>query len=212
MDGLGGFRVVSLDRRGHGESARPFDAAAHTVDEHVADLIALADLLELERFAFWGYSDGARIGYALAAAHPRRVVGLVASGTVDPRGGMPDDELHEAAREVREHGVGAILGDEPAPACLLRQLIEETDPEIVARELESFAGWSPWPLFPRIEAPTLIVAGELEDAGCAEAAARIPDGRALILPELGHLGAFVNSELVLPPVRSFVEEVLELRR
>jgi pimeloyl-ACP methyl ester carboxylesterase len=125
---------------------------------------------------------------------------------------MPDDELHEAAREVREHGVGAILGDEPAPACLLRQLIEETDPEIVARELESFAGWSPWPLFPRIEAPTLIVAGELEDAGCAEAAARIPDGRALILPELGHLGAFVNSELVLPPVRSFVEEVLELRR
>jgi pimeloyl-ACP methyl ester carboxylesterase len=201
--GLRGFGVVLFDHRGHGQSEGPADAHADGVAGYAGDVVALADELALDRFAFWGYSDGARVGYELAATWPGRIAALVASGGVDGPDDDPD-EWREAARQVRERGVRAILGDEPAPEWLIRQLADETDAGVVARELEDFAGWSPWPLFPRIAAPTLIVAGEHESAHCTAAAAAIPDGRAVLLSGLGHLGTFAHSELVLPHVRPFL--------
>jgi len=70
-----------------------------------------------------------------------------------------------------------------------------------------FADWSPWPLFARITAPVLIVAGELEDEGCTQAAASIARGRAVILPGLSHIDAFVQSQRVLEHVLPFLDEV-----
>lgn len=208
VDGLDGFQVVLLDHCGHGASDAPDDPAAYTVSSYVDDVLGLAGELGLERFAFWGYSDGADVGYTLAAEHPERVAALVASGGVDGRDDGPDLR-REAARLVRERGIGAILGDEPAPDWLLRQLVDETDAEVVARELEGFAGWSPWPLFPRLEAPTLIVAGEHEAEHVPAAAASIPRGRAVILPGLGHLGAFVRSDLALPEALAFLRQAAD---
>lgn len=211
VEGLADFQVVLLDHCGHGASDTPDDPAAYTVHSYVADVVALADELGLDRFAFWGYSDGARVGYELAAEHPERIAALVGLGCVE----RPDEDPHESrktARLVRERGIGAILGDEPAPDWLLRQLVDETDPEVVARELEGFAGWSPWPLFPRLEAPTLIVAGEHEAEHVPAAAASIALGRAAILPGLGHLGAFFRSDLVLPEVLPFLRGAVEAFR
>jgi len=207
VDGLPGFQVILFDHRGHGESSAPDDPAAYTVAHHVADVVALAKHLGLARFAFWGYSAGARVGYQLAAAEPARVAAVVGHGTVDGENDDPSEWLDDAAR-VRAQGLDAILGDEPMPSWLSNNL-RATDPEVVARGLECFAGWSPWPLFPKIAAPTLIVAGQLEDQGCADAAARIPWGRAVILPGLDHLGAFARSDAVLPHARAFLEEARE---
>jgi pimeloyl-ACP methyl ester carboxylesterase len=202
--GLAGFQVVLLDHRGHGESDEPADPRAHTVADYAGDVLALADALGLDRFAFWGYSDGARVGYEIAATNPSRIAALVASGGVD----RPDHdprESHDAAATVRASGIRAILGDEPVPDWLTRQLVDETDAEVVARELDCFAGWSPWPLFAAIEAPTLIVGGEHESEHVAAAAAAIASGRAVVLPGLGHVSAFARSDLVLSHVRPFLE-------
>jgi pimeloyl-ACP methyl ester carboxylesterase len=57
--GLSDFRVVLLDHRGHGQSEAPTDPLRHTVADCVGDVIALADELGLDRFAFWGHSYGA---------------------------------------------------------------------------------------------------------------------------------------------------------
>ena len=204
VHGLEGYQVVLFDHRGHGSSDAPSDPAAYGIEEYVADVVGLADELGYGRFAFWGYSNGARVGYEVAAAHPDRIVALVASGGVD----APDDsadEWREGARLVREQGLAAVLGDEPVPAWLRMLLVDETDAEVVARELDGFAEWSAWSVFPRIEAPTLIVAGEHEAAHVHEATERIERGRAVVLPGLGHVGAFVSSALVLPHVRSFLD-------
>ena len=56
-----------------------------------------------------------------------------------------------SGRPARDGGRGALIDQ-----------LCETDDEVFARSCEDFAGWSPWPLFPRIEAPVLIVAGEHE--------------------------------------------------
>jgi pimeloyl-ACP methyl ester carboxylesterase len=88
--------------------------------------------------------------------------------------------------------------------------LRTTDNEVLARGFECFADWSPWPLFARITAPVLVVAGELEDKGCTQAAARIAQGRAVILPGLGHIDAFVQSQKVLEHALPFLDEVRTL--
>ena len=141
----------------------------------------------------------------MAATRPDRVAGLIALGTVDPEDADPAEWLADA-EDARANGLEPILGDESIPHWL-RENLRSTDNEVLARGFECFAGWSPWPLFARITAPVLIVAGELEDEGCREAAARIARGRAVILSGLGHIDAFVQGQRVLEHALPFLDEV-----
>lgn len=203
VDGLDGYRVVLLDHRGRGRTP---PAESYTPAEMAADVVEVMDSLGVERFVFWGYSMGARVGYELAAASPARVAALVASGGVDG----PDDDpadWHETAAAVRSGGLRSLLSDAPSPAWLLDHLCE-TDDEVFARSCEDFAGWSPWPLFPHIDAPALIVAGEQEAEHVDAAVAALPNGQSVILPELGHIDGWARSDLVLPHARRFLAEAL----
>src|SRR5579859_774339 len=85
VDGLDGFQSILIDHRGHGQSDKPGGVKNHLVELYVSDVIAVLDTLRVERAAFWGYSSGAIVGYALAAAHPERVAALIASGSISPR-------------------------------------------------------------------------------------------------------------------------------
>ena len=203
VDGLDGYRIVLVDHRGRGRTP---PAESYRPAEMAADVLEVMDSLGLERVAFWGYSMGARVGYELAATAPARVAALVASGGVEG----PDDDpaaWHETAAAVRSGGLRSILGDAPSPAWLLDHLCE-TDDEVFARSCEDFAGWSPWPLLPRIGAPVLIVAGEHEADHIEAAVAALPDGESVILPGLGHIDGWARSDLVLPHARRFLAEAL----
>ena len=68
--GLAGFQCVLFDHRGHGRSDKPTQLEDYAMERYVADVVCLLDSLALERAAFGGYSDGAMVGYALAATHP----------------------------------------------------------------------------------------------------------------------------------------------
>jgi pimeloyl-ACP methyl ester carboxylesterase len=166
----------------------------------------LADELGLDRFAFWGHSYGAAVGIELAATHAGRVLALVAAGGVD----APDDdpaEYHEAAGLIRARGTRILLGDETLPAWAIRQVVDESDPEVSARELECVADWTPWPLLENIQAPTMLVAGDHESTHLTAACTALQDGTIVVIPGLGHIGAFVHSELVLPHVLPFLGSV-----
>src|SRR5207342_1222996 len=74
---LGEFRLLVMDHRGRGQSSGVDDFAGHARGEYADDVVAVADAVGVERFAFAGYSMGAAIGYRLAAAYPDRVSTLV---------------------------------------------------------------------------------------------------------------------------------------
>lgn len=209
--GLGEFQVVLLDPRGHGQSDVPADAAHHAVGDYAADVMALADELGVDQFAFWGHSAGGRVGFELAATQPERVLALVAAGVDD---GPDDDptEWREVARLVRERGTGPMLGDEDMPGWVIRQVVEENDDEVFARQVDGLAEWTLWPLLPRVHTPTLLIAGELEDQHQDEVCSALRDGRAVTIPGLGHVGAFLHSELVLPHVIPFLRAATSPRQ
>ncbi|OLC24458.1 MAG: hypothetical protein AUJ02_12340 [Chloroflexi bacterium 13_1_40CM_3_65_12] len=211
LDALPGRRHVLFDHRGHGRSDQPQGLEAHRLDEYMADVIAVLDSAGIDRAAMVGYSDGARLIYALAARHPERVAAIVGIGGVAHPSDTDDWRL-ELAAEVRQIGFHAWLerisaGEtEPAPPWLMDNLAA-TPTEMFLLMLE---GWADAPTecanFPRIEAPTLIVCGERENTdGAAElATVALSTGAAVIIPGFGHLQAFWRSDITAPIISDFL--------
>lgn len=211
MGGLGGgqvwreylphlaeFRVVLLDHRGRGGSDRPTGVGQHVMGEYVGDVVALLDVIGEERAGFVGYSMGAQVGYAVAAAIPERIVSLVGMGSVGSADIDAEEEL-VFAETLRVNGTAWLLdeierGEGIRIPEVLRENMAATDVEQFALSIEALSNWSPWPCYPRIMAPTLLLAGELEDPNhlAAEAAALMSDANARWLPGLGHVGAFLD--------------------
>ena len=75
-----GRRVIALDNRGHGESAKLYDPADYHTDTMADDVLALMDHLRLDRADAMGYSMGARICAFLAVKKPERVRSLILGG------------------------------------------------------------------------------------------------------------------------------------
>lgn len=70
-----GWRAVSVDLRGHGQSSKPDDG--YDMSTVVSDVCTLLDRLELERPVVAGQSWGANVVVELAAANPGRTRGVV---------------------------------------------------------------------------------------------------------------------------------------
>ena len=67
-------RVVAFDQRWHGRGIR---SDRFTLEDCADDIVALADVLELDRFVVVGYSMGSLVSQLAARAHPDRVAGMV---------------------------------------------------------------------------------------------------------------------------------------
>ncbi|HWM32898.1 MAG TPA: alpha/beta fold hydrolase [Pseudolysinimonas sp.] len=78
-----GHRVIALDQRGHGASAKPHDPAAYTMQSLVADVTMVIDTYLLDEVSFVGYSLGARVGWHAALALPHHLTRLVLGGIPD---------------------------------------------------------------------------------------------------------------------------------
>lgn len=71
-----GYRAISLDMRGYGESSRPDEAAAYTVLQCVGDLIGVLDALEVEQTTLVGHDFGAAVSWSAAMMRPDRFPAL----------------------------------------------------------------------------------------------------------------------------------------
>lgn len=78
-----GYRAVSVDLRGHGQSAKP--ETGYDYDTLVADLIALIDQTSLGRPLVVGQSFGGNLAVELGIRSPDRITGVVGvdGGTID---------------------------------------------------------------------------------------------------------------------------------
>jgi proline iminopeptidase len=76
------FDVIYVDYRGRGRSDPVDDYRTVTFLQDVADIEALREALELERFHIYGFSYGGMVAQAYALAHPHRVSSLVLANTV----------------------------------------------------------------------------------------------------------------------------------
>lgn len=72
-----GYRVVVPDLRGYNSSDAPQDVTAYRLDTLVADVLAMADHYEAERFHLVGHDWGGIIAWSVGASHSDRLERLV---------------------------------------------------------------------------------------------------------------------------------------
>lgn len=72
------FRVITMDRRGIGESDKPEDPKAYSLDLMMADVYAVADACQADTFLVWGHSFGGTLALQLAARSERVTRAIVA--------------------------------------------------------------------------------------------------------------------------------------
>src|ERR1700760_3471032 len=75
-----GCRVISLDNRGHGDSAKLYDPAQYSIPIMASDVVALMDHLDIERADVMGYSLGGRMTAWLALNAPERLRSAILGG------------------------------------------------------------------------------------------------------------------------------------
>lgn len=207
------YKCILIDPRGQGQSDAPENVEAHTIQNYASDVIAVLDKVGVYRTSFFGWSNGGRVGFYLCADQPGRVGALITLGScvdLDPKfsRGFVDS--------LRERGIAGYLESAEAEEKTrfpgwLRENFLNSDPEMFALQVEGLSKWkSAAAAAPSIRSPTLLITGgeEYPDSDCQKIANQIPAGAQLVvLRNLGHVGAFLRSDLVVPYVRDFLSRV-----
>jgi pimeloyl-ACP methyl ester carboxylesterase len=201
-----GRRVIGIDNRGHGGSAKPHDSAAYHPSLMAGDAAALLDHLGIAEADVFGYSMGARISAFLALEHSERVRSIVWGGL----------------------GIGLVhgVGDwDPIAAALLTERVETiTDQRgLMFRTFADKTGSDRLALAAciasnrvlvteaeaaRIVQPVLIGVGTRDDiAGDPHAlASLLPDARVIDIPNRDHMLA-VGDRVFKTAVLAFYDEI-----
>jgi len=99
------LRLIMPDLRGFGDSDRPQDVAAYSVDTLIADVFALADALGVDRFALVGHDWGGAVAWAAALRSNSRIERLAIINSPHPaifqRSIITDDAQRAASQYIR---------------------------------------------------------------------------------------------------------------
>jgi pimeloyl-ACP methyl ester carboxylesterase len=97
--------VLAPDQRGFAKSSKPGGVENYTADKPVADMIALADHFDLERFTLVGHDWGGAIAWMAALNHPDRIARLIIINAPHPfifqRSMFDDMAQREASQYIR---------------------------------------------------------------------------------------------------------------
>ncbi len=191
-------RVIIPDVRGHGESEATEGVYSMTL--LAEDIMKLLNFLNIEKAVICGHSMGGYITLAFAEKFPERLSGI---GLITSRA-EADSENQQAARYQMVEAVrakGAVVLAESLSTKLT------TDEEILMRTYEILSNMDPTgiigvlqgmaerpdrrKLLPKIQVPTLVVAGDqdqiinVEDA--RQMAMALPNGKFHLVSGAGHM-------------------------
>jgi 3-oxoadipate enol-lactonase len=205
-----GRRVLRYDTRGHGQSDIPEGAC--TLDELVADAVALLDALDIRTVDFVGLSMGGMIGQGLALNHPGRLNRLA---LCDTSAFMPPEAqslIQDRIDTARSQGMAA-LADSTLARWFTAPYLKRGGPGVdmirtifLTSPAQGYIGCTEairrldyLDRLGRIAVPTLILVGA-EDPGTPVAAseamhARIPGSRLVVIPSASHLSNVEQAEV-----------------
>ena len=181
-------KVIVADSRGHGRST--LSAQPLSYELMTSDVVQLMDDLKLQKASIIGWSDGGIIGLLLAIHHPERVNKLFTFGAnynlsgykTEPEPVDSNVASHFMARAKANY---SRLSPTPDSFSVLRKALGKmysAEPNLSPAELK------------KIHTPTVIACGEydqfIKQEHFRELAQLIPGAKLVIIPSVGHGGAW----------------------
>lgn len=71
------FTLILIDIIGHGKTDSPIAYSRYSMEHSVEDVVAILDVLEIDKVNLLGYSMGGRLALSIAAAYPNRICKLL---------------------------------------------------------------------------------------------------------------------------------------
>ena len=209
--------LVRYDVRGTGWSER--NVSDHSLDVLVADVEAVVDRLDLDRFGMFGAFDAGPVAIAYAARHPERVSHLMLwcswARTSDIRSprirawlGLLDQDWELMTDTCAHLALGWPAGEVGRHAA--QRLRESVTPEAARAALEAMGQFDVTSLLPRLEAPTLVLHRSdipwLPVDIARELASRIPDARLTVVEGESTAPYLGDTEAVASAIDEFLGE------
>jgi pimeloyl-ACP methyl ester carboxylesterase len=184
-----GRRVIALDNRGHGESAKLYAPSDYSIPIMAGDVTALLDHLDIACADVMGYSLGARMAAWLALNHPERLRSAILGGIgmAMIEGGGPGENVALALEAPSLDDVTDPVGR------TFRAFADQTrsDRKALAACLRGSRGLMARKEAARIKIPVLIAVGtEDEVAGSAHGLGDVIAGSVVLdIPDRDHMRA-----------------------
>ncbi len=185
-----GYRVITIDTRGHGRST--MDELPLTYHLLAKDVLAVLDELKVDRASLVGWSDGACTAMVLAQMQPERVQGVFFFAcNMDPSGTIELIEFGPALQRcfARHQSDFAALSPNPEGWEALNDatgLMQKTEPNFSAAELNA------------ITIPVALVLGENDEFIKREHMEylhrELPSSELIILPHVSHFAPWQRPE------------------
>ncbi|CEG23892.1 Putative non-heme bromoperoxidase BpoC [Planococcus massiliensis] len=213
-----GFRVIRYDARGHGQSGKP---GKYTLNDHIEDLRALLDYLQIDQAHILGVSMGSYIAQGFVLAHPERVEKLIlvvskSNGKTSSTqelieryqeeiDGMDELETMAHLSQYMFHNLKAV-GRWQADLAKLEKPLTLTQQAAANKALEGFDFRAS---LPSITADTLIISGTHDGLNPPERgreiASFIPGSRFVEFEKSGHAPNVEEPEKFLQVIGEFLE-------
>ncbi len=210
-------RVILPDLRGYGGSAGL--GPPYTIPQLAKDVVELLDRLEIQQADLLGYSEGGIVAECLAANYPERVRRLVLACTYAYNQGSLLEKVEAAVSPWIFRGFGKeklcrrllshfpeLEGQRGDKFC---RNMASMDRQFMLAALHEANFFDARPLLPRIQAPTLILAGGKDHAvpmhNSKELASGIKGSRLEVLPEGGHTLIWADPDFVLDTTERFLQ-------
>jgi class 3 adenylate cyclase len=214
-------RLVGYDLRGFGLSDR--GVTDFSLDARVADLEAVVDRLQLERFVLFGNSDSGPVTIAYATRHPERVSHLVLWCSWARYWDVFPASQYDAIRSLlgsnwelyTETVAHASVGwSESEAASRVASLLREcVAPEVYRAAAQATSEFDVTALLSRVRSPTLVFhRREYSLVGVDIAtglASRIPDARLVLLEGASTIPFVGDSQTLLRAIDELLAEAEE---
>ncbi|MCX5395511.1 3-oxoadipate enol-lactonase [Streptomyces sp. NBC_00102] len=208
------YRVVRWDLPGHGgdpDTTAGLIGRGATVGELAGLVLALADTLGIERFAYAGVSLGGAVGLHLSLHHPERVSALADICSSAHFGGA--ERWEQRAALVRREGLAGLAGSANTrwftPGFTVPRLVDDcrkAAPEAYAACCDALGSFDLRDRLPEISVPVLAVAGREDPATppahLREIADAVPGAALVEIPGASHLAPAERPEAVLTALRA----------
>jgi pimeloyl-ACP methyl ester carboxylesterase len=211
------YQLVLIDARGHGASDKPHDHESYRTEHMVADVVSVLDDLNIEKSHFLGYSMGGQIGWCIGRFAPNRFYSLIIGGMApyerDPD--IPDPDVGVMVPLLRKGNAAVIVafeelfGEKLAPG--IKNILMNNDPEAIIARLRRVEHVELDETISTTTLPCLLYMGELESSYTAakKCIDVLPNVTFVSVPNLNHEQVSMRSDIVLPHILKFLENITE---
>jgi pimeloyl-ACP methyl ester carboxylesterase len=210
-----GYRVITWDMRGHGETESPDDPKVYSAELTVADMRGVLAHLGVSRAVIGGLSLGGYMSLAFYRTHPDMARALV---ICDSGPGYRNPEAREAwnrraharADELDARGLDALAGASREMRDAVRHHRSAHGLALAARGMLAQRDSSVIEVLPAIRVPTLIIVGDRDEPFVAPSrymAGKIAGARLATIPDAGHASNLDQPEAFNRVLREFLDSL-----